>query len=108
MMSQEVMKRLDAIEVEIHQLRRRLDRLAAICAVRTNQQIATNDLIRLLNTLRKTMMAVIQLKEASAGTVANRTTRTRGIESLLLNQLTRMDYLIKTKRGRKVYFRLAS
>ena len=107
-MSQEVMKRLDAIEVEIHQLRRRVDRLAAIYGVRTNQQIATNDLLRLPNTLRKTMIAVIQLKEAPAGTVAKHTQRTRGIESLLLNQLVRMGYLVKIKRGRQVFFRLDS
>jgi hypothetical protein len=51
------------------------------------------------------MMAMIQLEEASAKAIGAITHRTRGMESIYLNQLVRLGYLEKIKRGRNIYFR---
>ena len=56
--------------------------------------------------LRKTMNTIYKLKEANASQVAEETGKTRGIESLYLNQLHRMGHLDKNRKGRKTYFKL--
>jgi len=57
--------------------------------------------------LRKTLMALFDLGEATASEVAPKTGRTRGLESIYLNQLARMKVIEKFRKGRKVLFRLA-
>lgn len=52
------------------------------------------------------MVAIAQLKEAPAEAIAEQTRRTRGMESIYLNQLARMGYLEKIKRGRRIFFRI--
>lgn len=68
----------------------------------TKQQLIA--LLELPDHLRRTMIALIELGEASAGVVAKRTGRTRGHESVYLNQLVRLGYLTRSKRGRLVVF----
>jgi len=55
--------------------------------------------------LRRTMMILIELGEASASQVAERTGRTRVAESVALNELTRLGFVEKRKKGRIVYFK---
>lgn len=62
------------------------------------------ELLELPDNLRKTVMAVSELGEATAEEVAEKTTRIRNIESHYLNTLVQMDHLHKKRKGRKVYF----
>lgn len=62
------------------------------------------ELLELPDNLRKTVMAVSELGETTAETVAEKTGRIRNIESHYLNVLVGMDHLDKKRKGRKVYF----
>jgi len=61
-------------------------------------------LLSLPSSLRKTIMALYKLKEATAEDLARETKRLRAVESASANQLVRMGYLKKKREGRKVYF----
>ncbi|MEM3881763.1 MAG: helix-turn-helix domain-containing protein [Candidatus Methanomethyliaceae archaeon] len=54
--------------------------------------------------MRKTMTALAKLLEARADEVAKMTGRVRAIESSYLNQLVRMGYVKKVRRGHQIYF----
>lgn len=64
-------------------------------------------LLKLPDSLRLTMSAMDKLKEASALEVSMITDRSRSVESFHLNQLERMGYLARSRKGKKVYFRIA-
>jgi len=64
--------------------------------------------LRLPDSLRQSMFAMDKLKEATTAHVAKETGRSRSVESIHLNQLERMGYLEKFRKGRKIYFRLPS
>ena len=51
------------------------------------------------------MIAMATLKEAAPEEVAKETNRTRGLENIYLNQLERIGYLEKVRKGKRVYFR---
>ena len=61
-------------------------------------------LLSLSDHLRKTAMVMLELEEATAEMVAERTGRRRATESDCLNQLVRMGYLQKRREGLKVFF----
>jgi len=61
-------------------------------------------LLSLPSSLRKTVMALYKLKEATAEGISRETKRLRAVESASANQLVRMGYLKKKREGRKVYF----
>ena len=63
-------------------------------------------LLKLPDSLRQTIFAMDKLKEATTSEVANETGRSRSVESIHLNQLERMGYLEKFRRGRKIHFRI--
>jgi len=65
-------------------------------------------LLKLPDSLRQTMFAMDKLKEATTSHVAKETKRSRSVESIHLNQLERMGYLEKFRKGRKIYFRIPS
>ncbi len=65
-------------------------------------------LMRLPDSLRRTMFAMRKLREATTLEVARETGRSRSVESIHLNQLERMGYLEKFRRGRRIYFRIPS
>jgi len=65
-------------------------------------------LMRLPDSLRRTMFAMRKLREATTSEVARETGRSRSVESIHLNQLERMGYLEKFRRGRRIYFRIPS
>ncbi|MEM2128231.1 MAG: helix-turn-helix domain-containing protein [Candidatus Methanomethylicaceae archaeon] len=50
------------------------------------------------------MTALAKLLEARADEVAKMTGRVRAIESSYLNQLVRMGYVKKVRRGHQIYF----
>jgi hypothetical protein len=63
-----------------------------------------NSLFSIPDHLRKTLMVLIRLREATAKEVALQTNRTRAVESGYLNQLVTMGYMKKERKGRKAYF----
>jgi len=63
-------------------------------------------LLQLPDHLRKTLLAVRRLGETTAEETSVETGRARTMESLYLNQLVRMGYLQKTRKGRRVYFKI--
>jgi len=63
-------------------------------------------LLKLPDSLRQSMFVMDKLKEASAYQVAELTGRTRSAESFHLNQLERMGYLLKFRRGKKIFFKI--
>jgi len=62
-------------------------------------------LLKLPDSLRQSMFAMDRLKEASAFEVSKVTGRSRSVESFHLNQLERMGYLEKFRKGKKIYFK---
>lgn len=71
-----------------------------------DKETANVYLLKLPDSLRLTMFAMEKLKEASALEVSKVTDRSRSVESFHLNQLERMGYLVRSRKGKKVYFRL--
>ena len=70
-------------------------------------KLEKDELIRLMdlpNHLRKTMLVVIALGEATATDVSKQTGKSRSSESDYMNQLERMGYLKRRYAERKVYF----
>ena len=63
------------------------------------------DLMNLPDSLRRTMMVMTKLGYATPEEVAEETKRTRGLENIYLNQLERLNYIEKFKKGKRVYFR---
>jgi len=64
-------------------------------------------LLELPDNLRKTLIELIKLKEATADEIASITGRGRAIESHYLNILMKMGYIKKRREGRKViYYRV--
>jgi hypothetical protein len=61
-------------------------------------------LLSLPSALRKTVMALYKLKEATAEDLSRETKRLRAVESAAANQLVRMGFLSKKREGRNVYF----
>jgi len=106
-MQSSVEERLRRIEERLEVLERTLLRsntssLGEAAAV----SISTKDLLALPDSLRKTMMGIQSLKEATTMEVAENTGRTRSVETIYLNQLVRMGYVTKNRKGRKIYFKV--
>lgn len=72
----------------------------------TQLGLGLNDLLALPSSLQKSMMAVQELGEATASNVAERTERDRTVENIYLNQLVRLKYINKERKGRKIYFKV--
>lgn len=75
-------------------------------SINAEHEVVNVYLLKLPDSLRLTMFAMDKLKEASAFQVARVTGRSRSVESFHLNQLERMGYLVKSRRGKKMYFRI--
>lgn len=74
-------------------------------------KLETLDVMTLLSLpdhLRKTATVVCSLGRGTAEEIAEKTSRARAMESGYLNQLVRMGYLKKKKRGREVLFSVVS
>ena len=63
-------------------------------------------LLKLPDSLRKTMLSMERLKEATTTQVSEVTERSRSLESIYLNQLERLGYLEKFRKGKKIFFRI--
>jgi len=106
-MQSNVEERLKRIEEKLEALEKVLIRSNAKSPGKTATiSISTKDLLALPDSLRKTMMTIQSLKEATTKEVAENTGRTRSVETIYLNQLVRIGYLTKQRRGRKIYFKV--
>ena len=72
------------------------------------EKVINIHLLKLPDSLRRTMFVMGRLGEATTERVARETGRSRSVESIHLNQLERMGYLEKYRKGRKIYFRIPS
>ena len=122
----EITERLRAIEVKIDSLREALEQYLkleetdhpvppeSLSPSKTGIE-ARNEgniqlrvyLLRLPDSLRRTMLVMERLGEATTVDVARETGRSRSVESIHLNQLERMGYLEKYRKGRKIYFKVS-
>jgi len=103
-MSKEVINRIKKIEERLDYLERTIKR-NNVEPTRLSQTINIKDMLNLPSSLQKTMLAIQELEEATASEVAEKTKRDRTVETIYLNQLTRLGYLNKERRSRKVYFK---
>ncbi|RLE50681.1 MAG: transcriptional regulator [Candidatus Methanomethylicota archaeon] len=111
----ESMKLLEEILGELRRIRlvleeiskRQLDILESLKIKEEKEEVAPLDAMALLSLpdhLRKTALALGKLGEARAEDVARETGRERAVESSYLNQLVRMGYVKKKRRGHEVWF----
>lgn len=109
----QAIQRIQRLEEELQHLRQRIDQLENIRPIQ--REVATRpitpetalelDLLNLPDNLRKTMLALARLREATPEEVAQHTNRTRGLENIYLNQLEMLGHIEKVKRGKRVYYR---
>lgn len=66
--------------------------------------ISESDLLVLPDHLRKTFLVVAAKGECTGAEVSIQTGRSRGAESSYLNQLVRLGWLLKRRRGKNVVF----
>jgi hypothetical protein len=71
-------------------------------------EVDTLTLLTLPTSLRKTVIALYRLENATAEDIAKETKRLRAVESASANQLVRMGYVKKKREGRIVYFYIES
>ena len=105
----DVNKKLDRIIELLEKLVRRMPHtLKSVADVEEALKTGVLDVVTLLSVpdhLRKTLIALAKLGgEATSEEVAKHTGRARAVESAYLNQLATLGYVIKKRKGRKVYF----
>lgn len=109
----DIIKRLESIQQRLTSIEKLLRDMSATewkpgvkAPKRDTLTVGVEGLLELPDSLRKTMMALQELKEGTAKETAGKTGRTRSVESIYLNQLVRMGLLQRVRRGKKVYFGL--
>ncbi len=109
-MDEEVLERIKKIEERLDNLERIMKNVEAF-PTRESQKLSLKsinmkDLLALPTSLQKTMLTIQELEEATATRVAEETGRDRTVETIYLNQLMRLGFLTRERRGRKVYFKV--
>ncbi len=110
--TEDITKRLERIEKRLMAIEKLLktslpgERPVMEVPRRDTLTTGVEGLLELPDSLRKSMMAIQELGEATAEETAKKTRRTRSVESIYLNQLVRMGLLQRERRGKKVYFSL--
>jgi hypothetical protein len=102
-------KKLDAlVELNSRLLERQKEFLQYITNITSQDKFKLEpDMMTLFsipNALRKTVIALYKLQEATADDLSRETKRLRAVESASANQLVRMGFLGKKREGRNVYF----
>jgi len=101
---------LESIFKEMMNIRQRLDDIENSFSNWNPKpvELSESETITLPDHLRKTYTVVSSKGECNAVQVSDITRRCRAIESNYLNQLSRMGWLIKSRRSKTVHFRLVS
>lgn len=102
--TEELLDRIKEIERRLENVERALG-LRDADRGRRPLQVDFGELLELPDSLRRTILALRGLREATTEEVAERTGRTRSVETIYLNQLVRMGLLARERRGRKIYFK---
>jgi predicted transcriptional regulator len=102
----EITERIRRVEERLGALEGMIKVLGASPNSSQPRSMNMNDLLALPSSLQKTMLTAQDLKEATSSEVAEKTGRDRTVETIYLNQLTRLGYLSKERRGRKIYFKI--
>lgn len=105
----ELLKIVGQLEERITSLEREIDELRKASGSTRNQglkyRIGMVDLLQLPDHLRKTMITLSEVNQATASELAEKTGRVRNLESSYLNQLERMGLIERFRKGRKIHFR---
>ncbi|MEM2926406.1 MAG: helix-turn-helix domain-containing protein [Candidatus Bathyarchaeia archaeon] len=101
---EELLDRIKEIERRLDKIERAL-RLGDYGLGDQRFQVDFGNVLELPDSLRRTFFALGGLGEATAEEVAERTGRTRSVETIYLNQLVRMGFLARERKGRKIYFK---
>jgi predicted transcriptional regulator len=101
---EELLDRIEGIEKRLERIERIL-RLRDHGSEEQRFQASVEAAFELPDSLRRTIFALMEMGEATAEEVAEKTGRTRSIETIYLNQLVRMGFLSRERRGRKIYFK---
>jgi hypothetical protein len=102
----------DALVDRIKRLEERLEavektlQLRDLSTTSSTISLSQKDLLALPSSLQKTMLAIQELREATSTGVATETGRARSVETIYLNQLARLGYLNKERKGRKIFFKI--
>jgi Holliday junction resolvasome RuvABC ATP-dependent DNA helicase subunit len=109
-MDKEVSDRMKNIEERLNVLEKIIREHISYTVTPTSKPtqlgLGLNELLALPSSLQKSMLAVQELGEATASNVAEKTERDRTVENIYLNQLVRLKYINKERRGRKIYFKV--
>jgi hypothetical protein len=102
---EKMLARIKRLEKRVSNLEKRLTHVRATAEVSAERPLGIAELLELPDNLRKTVLAIGELGEATAEEVAAKTGRTRNIESVYLNQLVRSKHLVKSRKGKRIYFK---
>jgi hypothetical protein len=105
-LSEDVAERLKRIEERLDVIERLVAKEPPRTSKASTTTISMDQLLSLPSSLQRTMVAIQELKEGTASGVAEVTERSRSVETIYLNQLARIGYLSRERRGHKVFFKI--
>ena len=105
-MDESVLERIKSIEERLDVLENLVRNIETPLATKSPPSSLIKEFLALPSSLQKTMIAVQELEEATATEVSKITQRVRSVETIYLNQLTRLGYLTKSRKGRRIYFKV--
>jgi DNA-binding transcriptional ArsR family regulator len=68
------------------------------------QDIQTTVLLEIPDHMRKSLLTLMEKREATAEEISDKTERSRSLESAYLNSLTNWGYVKKNRKGQLVYY----
>ena len=105
-MAEDVLEKIKRIEERLDSLEKIVKGKRGSPSKTQPQGIELKDLLSLPSSLQKTMMAIQEMSEATSTDISQKTGRDRTVESIYLNQLARLGYLNKERRGHRYYFKV--
>lgn len=104
---QKIIQLLESINTKLDKIERSQARPAELHqkpSEKTKLPLDVDVLLSLPDHLRKTAIAISEKGSATADEISSETGRTRAAESDYMNQLVKMGYVSKKRKGRTVYF----
>lgn len=105
-MDEAVLERIKRIEERLDTLEKIIKTTGTPPSRSQPLSLSLKDMLDLPSSLQKTMLTIQELKEGTATEVSKKTGRERSIETIYLNQLVRLGYLSKERKGRRIYFKI--
>ena len=109
----ELFQELKKVGKELNQISSKLDRILEmeeriLRRLTEPKTLDASTLLSLPDHLRRTAMVILRVGEVTAEMVAKETGRARAVESGYLNQLERMGFIERKRKGRVVYFAVST